>query len=116
MGGWTIAVGIRCSLALVFGMAGNFAYFRFMANCYICGRPLNESRYRLRRKVKTGEWIRRCYRIGKAVGVATRNGPRIVCKGCAKRIDWQDRRSERMQWLQLGFWLLVLLLLLGARI
>ncbi|MEG4918831.1 hypothetical protein QUB12_38045 [Microcoleus sp. B7-D4] len=83
-----------------------------MANCYICGRPLNESRYRLRRHVKTGEWIRSDYRTGRISTVQRRFGTRIVCKGCAKRIDARDFRSAKWQWIQLGIALMVVLVLI----
>lgn len=87
-----------------------------MANCYICGRPLNESRHRLRRRVKTGESIRHDYRSAKPSSVQNRYGPRIVCQGCAKWIDARDVRSTRWQWLQLAGALgLVLYLILAAR-
>lgn len=88
---------------------------RCMANCYICGRPLNESRYRLRRRVKTGEWVRRDYRSGKPSSVQNRYGSRIVCQGCAKWIDARDLRSAKWQWIQLaGAVLIVLLLALNS--
>lgn len=79
-----------------------------MANCYICGRPLNESRYRLRRRVKTGEWVRRDYRSGRPASVQNRYGARIVCQGCAKWIDARDMRSAQRQWIQIGAFLIVL--------
>ncbi|MBA4293202.1 hypothetical protein C0431_09545 [bacterium] len=85
-----------------------------MANCYICGRPLNESRTRLRRNVKTGEWVRRDYRTGKPMSVQKRFGTRIVCQGCAKWIDARDLRSARWQWIQLGLALVVVGFLLIA--
>ncbi len=72
-----------------------------MPNCYICGKPLNESRYRLRRRVKTGEWVRRDYRSGKPSSVQNRFGPRTVCQGCANRIDARDSKSARWQWIQI---------------
>jgi len=83
-----------------------------MANCYICGRPLNESRTRFRRHVKTGEWVRSDYRYGKPSSIQKRFGSRIVCKGCAKRIDARDFRSARSQWIQLGLILGVIVVLL----
>ena len=86
-----------------------------MANCYLCGRPLNESRTRHRRRVKTGDWIRRDYKTGKAVSTQYRYGSRIVCLGCAKQIDAQDVRSERWRWIQLTLSLIVLFAVLLAR-
>ncbi|MCC6687212.1 MAG: hypothetical protein IT205_09515 [Fimbriimonadaceae bacterium] len=83
-----------------------------MANCYICGRPLNVSRYRLRRRVKTGEWVRRDYRSGKPNSVQNRYGSRIVCQGCAKWIDARDARSARWQWIQIGLVVGLLMILL----
>lgn len=90
-----------------------FRETRCMANCYICGRPLNESRYRLRRRVKTGEWVRRDYRSGKPSSVQNRYGSRIVCQGCAKWIDARDLRGARWQWIQLLVALVVLLVLIS---
>lgn len=87
-----------------------------MANCYLCGRPLNESRTRLRRRVKTGEWIRRSKRSGWADSVATRYGPRIVCLGCAHRLDARDFRSARWQWIQVGALMIVLFTLLALHL
>lgn len=86
-----------------------------MANCYLCGRPLNESRTRLRRRVKTGEWIRRSRRTGWTDSVATRYGPRIVCLGCAHRLDARDFRSESWQWAQITVLVLLLTVLLLSR-
>lgn len=86
-----------------------------MANCYHCGRPLNESRYRLRRRVKTGEWVRRDYRSGKPSSVQNRYGSRIVCQGCAKWIDARDLRGARWQWIQLALALTLLAGLLLVR-
>jgi hypothetical protein len=86
-----------------------------MPNCYLCGRPLNESRYRHRRRVKVGEWVRRNYKTGSAESVTNKYGPRIVCAGCAKRLDARDLRSVRWQWIQIAFFLGVLLLLLAFR-
>lgn len=83
-----------------------------MANCYLCGRQLNESRTRLRRRVKTGDWIRRDYRTGKPVATQYRYGSRIVCLGCSKRLDARNISSERWQWIQLATAIFILALLL----
>lgn len=95
-----------------FWVRGTLTETKRMANCYICGRPLNESRYRLRRRVKTGEWIRRDYRSEKPSSVQNRYGSRIVCQGCAKWIDAHDFRSARWEWIQIGLVVGLLLILL----
>ncbi len=94
-----------------FWVRGTLTETEHMANCYICGRPLNESRYRLRRRVKTGEWVRRDFRSEKPSSVQKRYGSRIVCQGCAKWIDARDTRSARWQWIQIGFALCALVFL-----
>lgn len=81
-----------------------------MPNCYLCGRPLNEMRTRLRRKVMTGEWIRRSYLRGRVDRITHRYSSRIVCAGCAKYLDLRDLKSDRWQRIQLRFWLALLLL------
>lgn len=80
-----------------------------MPNCYICGKPLRESRTRLRRTVKTGEWIRRNYTRDRADRRTVRFSSRVVCARCARKLDMRDERSDRWQWIQLGIWLIVLL-------
>lgn len=61
-----------------------------MANCYICGAPILDTRVRLRRKVKTGEHSRRSFPSGRVVSVQSHFGVRVVCKFCASRIDRKD--------------------------
>ena len=66
-----------------------------MANCYRCGRPILDTRYHLRRRVKTGGYERRRFSGGKATTVQTHYGMRIVCSHCARQIDFHENR----QWL-----------------
>jgi hypothetical protein len=98
-----------------FAPAPQAAYPGHMPNCYICGRPLNETRYRHRRQVKVGEWVRRNYASGKAQTVVNKLGPRIVCAGCAKRLDTRDLKSAKWQWIQICLLLGIVLILLLVR-
>lgn len=60
--------------------------------CYLCGQRIVRGR-QLRRRVKTGEWVRRRYAQSRVSHVQTSFGMRIVCGWCARRIDRQDLRS-----------------------
>lgn len=85
-----------------------------MPNCYRCGRSLKDTRQRLRRRVKTGEWISKRYGKSRARAVQYHYGYRIVCKGCANKIDANDRRDAMRPWFQvlaLGSALAILYLL-----
>jgi hypothetical protein len=68
-----------------------------MAICYRCGQPIIEPGARLLRKVKTGEWVRRRSKDGKALEVQVHHGRRVVCKRCARSIDAEFRRAELIQ-------------------
>lgn len=62
-----------------------------MAYCYRCGRKIAPGETRQpRRKVRTGEWIRKGYGKGSVQGVQSHFGMRIVCPSCAKRIDREN--------------------------
>lgn len=63
-----------------------------MANCYHCGRQIEE-KLRIRRRVKTGEWLRRRYPKTSVSHVQTSYGMRIVCKWCARQIDVREWRT-----------------------
>lgn len=65
-----------------------------MANCFRCGRVIDDSKVRLRRRVKTGEWIRRGYASNTVAATQTHYGMRVVCKWCAKQIDIEDTKRE----------------------
>lgn len=62
-----------------------------MANCYRCGRAIEDD-LRIRRRVKTGEWVRRRYPKSSVSHVQSTFGMRIVCKWCAGQIDRQELR------------------------
>ncbi|MBS1722996.1 MAG: hypothetical protein JSS66_08600 [Armatimonadetes bacterium] len=78
-----------------------------MATCYRCGRKI-EDRRQLRRRVKTGEWVRRRYPKTSVSHTQAHFGMRIVCKWCAGQID----RSELRQRLHSDIAVLVALVLL----
>ena len=63
-----------------------------MANCYRCGRPILDTRYHLRRRLRTGDWERRRYLRPKSRVVETRYGMRVVCTRCAHILDRQAYR------------------------
>jgi hypothetical protein len=89
----------------------------FMPNCFRCGRPLLDTKTRLRRRVRTGEWIRRGYgKSGSVSAVQQHYGMRIVCAGCAAWIDMLEQRHARKQWIQILVGLAVLAaLFVGAQ-
>jgi len=72
-----------------------------MATCYRCGRPISTSE-RVRRKVKTGEWMKRRFSSPKATSVTTRYGMRVVCSECAKVLDAPWTRHELLQYVELA--------------
>jgi hypothetical protein len=86
-----------------------------MATCYRCGRPIPSTEFKLRRKVKTGETIRRRYPNPNISSLRTTFGIRVVCAVCARSIDREIARGETIQWLTLGVALVVLFALLLAR-
>ena len=63
-----------------------------MANCYRCGRPILDTKYKLRRKVRTGGDERRRY-PGGVERMTTRYGQRVVCANCARILDMQSGRD-----------------------
>jgi hypothetical protein len=65
-----------------------------MAHCYICGRQIKDKSQQLRRKVKTGEWVRKRYPKPRAQEMQTHYGMRIVCKRCAKLEDLFYEKQE----------------------
>jgi predicted nucleic acid-binding Zn ribbon protein len=88
---------------------------QFMATCYRCGQPIPSTEFKLRRKVKTGESIRRRYPNPNVSAIQTTYGIRLVCSDCAKSIDWEERQREWKQYVQLVIALLVLIGLLIAK-
>lgn len=86
-----------------------------MANCYRCGRYIEPAKFQLRRKVRTGEWLRRTYAKDRVTGVTQRFGMRVVCGYCASRIDREALRAEILQQWEFAAALLVLFALLLSR-
>ena len=85
-----------------------------MAYCYRCGRKIEPGETRQpRRKVRTGEWIRKGYGKKPVQGVQSHYGMRIVCPNCAKRIDAENLWQGLQQDLKFIFALLVLFALIG---
>lgn len=82
-----------------------------MVHCYVCGRPVPEGAPRSRRKVRTGETVRKPARARFPVPTL-RFGMRVVCPWCARRIDAERRREELAQYAELGVALFVLALVL----
>lgn len=70
-----------------------------MHHCFLCGRPIRPTAYVSRRKVRTGEWLRRAYRNGKVSSASTHFGKRVVCSGCAGRLDRQERLKHLLAYL-----------------
>lgn len=62
-----------------------------MTHCYLCGCKLSPDKRRIRRTVKTGEWVRRSYKGDRLSAVQTHYGKRLVCGRCARLLD---RRKE----------------------
>jgi hypothetical protein len=83
-----------------------------MSNCYLCGRPILDSQYHRRRKVKTGEYERRRYPNPKISAVQTTYGMRIVCAGCARMLDRQKIAKLWLEHLPVLVALAVLLLVI----
>jgi|GEM_PF-2080858 len=73
-----------------------------MSTCYRCGRPIPKTDFKLRRKVKTGEWVNRRYPNPNISAIRTSFGIRVVCSACAHAIDWEQRRKEWRQYLELA--------------
>lgn len=89
-------------------------FTRIMANCYRCGRPILDTRYHLRRRVKTGGYERRRYLRGRMDTVQTHFGMRVVCTKCAHAIDRRELRLRFEGQLQIIIALLVMVIVLLA--
>jgi len=85
-----------------------------MANCYRCGRPIEDPRYHLRRRVKTGGYERRRYGRGRVDTIQAHYGFRIVCPQCARSLDFQNHRLELIGHLQVILALVILVAVLLA--
>lgn len=83
-----------------------------MASCYRCGNVLVGAEPRQRRKVFTGEsfWVLRAKR--RQSSQRTNYGMRIVCRGCAHKLDWgrgvYRSAADRAKWFLTMLVLLVL--------
>ncbi len=60
-----------------------------MANCFLCGRKIPLDVWQTRRKVKTGEWVRKRYQSPRINTIQAHYGMRIVCPLCARFLDRQ---------------------------
>lgn len=59
-----------------------------MASCYRCGKVLQGLELRQRRQVYTGESYWKLYARHRQASHRTHYGMRIVCSGCAAKLDW----------------------------
>ena len=89
-----------------------------MASCYRCGKPITGGALRQRRQVYTGEsfWVLRARH--RQSSHRTHYGMRIVCAGCAAKLDWGrgNYRSTRarVRWVLQTYGLVLLALLVLA--
>lgn len=83
-----------------------------MANCYRCGRPILDTKYHLRRRVKTGGYERRRYGRGRVDLIQSHYGMRVVCTKCARTLDLQQYRLVMEGHLQVIIALVVLVIVL----
>jgi len=88
-----------------------------MAKCYVCGNSIDPKSRQMRRRVKTGEWIRRRYPNSWVSHTQSSYGMRVVCRWCANRIDLKDwRYSLRRDLAVLGLLGLLVLFLFAMRL
>ena len=81
-----------------------------MTHCYLCGCTMSAPEPKLRRRVKTGEWVRKSYGSDRVEAVQYHYGRRIVCRRCARYCD----RKEARQYVARHLWpVFILLALLG---
>jgi hypothetical protein len=83
-----------------------------MAYCYQCGRYLPPRRHQERRKVKTGESVRRYPVTFRRSATNLHYGMRVVCPSCARRLDRHFRLGELWGWLQVAIAILLLFMLI----
>lgn len=85
-----------------------------MASCYRCGRPITGTDLRLRRQVYVGESFWVLYAKRRQRSHRRHYGMRIVCAGCAARVDWgrgvYRSPTARLKWFLMIIGLLLLLL------
>ncbi|MBS1703679.1 MAG: hypothetical protein JST12_18595 [Armatimonadetes bacterium] len=82
-----------------------------MAHCYLCGSELPSHVHHVRRKVKTGEHVRKRYPRSGISATQSSYGMRIVCKRCARFLDRQDLKRDLMREWLVGLALIILILL-----
>ena len=83
-----------------------------MTNCYRCGKPIDDTRYKVRRKVRTGEHERWRTRSRKAIEVQTHYGYRIVCTKCAHALARASWIALTRELILIGGWLTGLAIIL----
>jgi len=86
-----------------------------MPACYRCGRPLAPFAG-VRRRLKTGEWLRRSYPKRAVRGVNVHFGLRVVCPACARSLDREALIRELLQYWEIWFALIFALAVLLARL
>ena len=89
---------------------------RAMAHCFRCGTTIPADERQPRRRVQTGEWVRRDQRSSYGWTVKRRMGMRIVCRRCAGIIDRMEREDTRVWALKLSAAVVVLVVALAARL
>lgn len=85
-----------------------------MGTCFRCGRFIPSTEFKLRRKVKTGEWVRRRYPNPEVSAIHTHWGVRVVCLPCAKVLDREEAARKAVQYLELAAAVALLLAALVA--
>lgn len=102
---------LRCASELNLDRGPAWSFDETMANCYICGRKIENGRH-LRRRVKTGEWLRRRYPKTSVSHFQITYGMRITCKWCIRQIDRSEWRAAVIGHLTVVFALVGLMLAL----
>ena len=87
-----------------------------MSHCYRCGKPIPPESYQPRKKVRTGESLRRRKEDRPPGAVSAHFGMRVVCRRCAREIDRERRWREAVQYVELGIALFVLAIVVLSRL
>lgn len=97
------AVGCRFAYATPIVIDKYCCNVQAMASCYRCGRPITGTELRQRRQVYVGESFWTLYARRRQSSHRRHYGMRIVCAGCAAKLDWGRgayRSPEaRLRWL-----------------
>ncbi|MBI5706464.1 MAG: hypothetical protein HZC36_05685 [Armatimonadetes bacterium] len=100
--------------ATTFDGIGAYTYAEGMASCYRCGKPITGQELRQRRQVYVGESFWTLYARRRQSSHRRHYGMRIVCSGCAAKLDWGRgayRSPEaRLRWFLTMIGLLLLFL------